>query len=120
MRAYLVVVGLIALVGFGLPLLLAPLAWARAFRWTVADAPLARYLGRCLGAVACALAGVCAWTALRAAAPPPELVLVCAIAGVLLGAVHVVGALERAQPWTETAEIPLWLGLSAAGFVVYL
>jgi hypothetical protein len=120
MRAYLVVVGLIALLAFGLPLLAAPIAWARAFRWPVADSALARYFGRCLGAVACALAGVCGWAGLRNAAPPPELALVCAIAGALLGAVHVVGALERSQPWTETAEIPLWLALSVAGFLVYV
>src|ERR1044071_138059 len=46
---------------FSIPILLAPLAWARTFRWTVDAQPdLALYFGRCLGAFALVLSFV-AW-----------------------------------------------------------
>jgi hypothetical protein len=96
------------LVLYALPILLVPFRWARAFRWTVNERDdLALYFGRCTGALAVALCVAC----LRAAAHPRDhvdLFDLLAVAGALLTAIHVWGALERRQPWTETVEIALY------------
>src|SRR5689334_12308411 len=106
------------LVVFALPLFLAPLRWARAMRWTLpAERDLAVYLGRCLGAVAIALT----LAGLRAAPDPARhaaLIELFAAAGALLTVVHVWGAIKRTQPWTETAEIGLYAGVTALAVVV--
>ena len=47
---YLYVVGVAMLAAFGLPLLVVPLHWARAFRWEIPQPEnLAVFLGRSLG-----------------------------------------------------------------------
>jgi hypothetical protein len=103
---------------FGFPLLLSPLKWARRLRWRVPeDTDLAVYLGRSLGAVAVALSLGGLW----AARDPWRHRIVFRIAGmaaVLLAGVHVRGAMEGKQPWTETAEIALWAAM-AVGAVAY-
>jgi len=105
---YLWVGGSAFLVLFGLPLLIVPITWARLFRWWIPDDErLARYLGRSLGAVVVPLMGV-----LLRAAPTPErfpwLFELSAAICALLMLVHVVGAVERSQPWTETIEIGVY------------
>lgn len=98
---------------FGIPLLLAPVAWARAFRWRIpADLHLTGYFGRCLGACALGLLYVMGQGALHPELAPLALELT-AVAGILLTAVHVRGALLREQPWTEDAEILLYLAAAA-------
>jgi hypothetical protein len=110
-------VALFALV-FGFPLLLAPIAWARVFRWQPpAQLDLTRYFGRCLGACALGLLYVMGQGALHAELAPLALELT-ALAGLLLTGVHVRGALLRQQPWTEDAEILLYL--AAAGAAIAL
>ena len=37
----------------------------------------------------------------------------------LLALVHVVGAAQKVQPWTETAEIPFWGGLALLALAFY-
>jgi len=37
----------------------------------------------------------------------------------LLTLVHIVGAAQKVQPWTESAEIPFWGGLSVLGVLFY-
>lgn len=104
---------------FAVPLLLAPLRWARALRWQIpADHRLAVYFGRCLGAVGCAIV----FAAIRAAREPaahPLIFELVIVAGALLTLVHVVGALEGKQPWTETAEIPIWAAVTIVTALVY-
>jgi hypothetical protein len=39
------------------------------------------------------------------------------IIGALMTGVHVWGAVRREQPWTETAEIPLYAGLAVLAWV---
>jgi len=93
---------------FALPLLFAPLRWARVFRWEVApDDRLALYFGRCLGAAALGLLFVMGRGAIDPALTPLALEL-SALAGALLCGVHVAGAIQRVQPWTEDAEIVLY------------
>ncbi len=101
---------------FALPLFFAPLRWARAFGWRLpedqAGRSLCLYFGRCVGALALAVA----WGAWRAAPHPREARVVFEIiasVGGLMVIVHVRGAIERAQPWIETAEIVLYGALGA-------
>ena len=106
-------------VAFSIPISLAPLAWARTFRWTVDAQPhLALYFGRCLGAVAL----VVSWAAWHSAAHPElqpfYFQILIGVTG-LVGIAHVAGAAQKVQPWTETAEIPFWCGLSVLGLLFY-
>lgn len=103
---------------YALPLAVAPLAWARVFRWhVVGPDPLTIYFGRCIGAVAVALCAACLRAAPAPAAHPIVLELI-ALSGATLAIVHVVGLLERSQPWPEHVEILLFSG--AAAFAAYL
>jgi hypothetical protein len=97
---------------YAVPLLVAPLAWAKVFSWKVPEERgLAVYLGRCLGGVAVAII----WLAVRAAPHPrahKELFELMFLVGVMMTGVHVWGALRREQPWIETVEIGLYAGLA--------
>ncbi|GAA2873619.1 hypothetical protein GCM10010517_34170 [Streptosporangium fragile] len=114
---------LVSAVGFlafyALPLLVAPLRWARWFQWEAASTPtdLTVYFGRCLGGVAVAIT----WVAL-AAAPDPEHHLIVfdliAVACGLMTLIHVDGAVRRTQPWTETVEIGLYAVLCGASVAI--
>lgn len=114
-RVFLLVTAVGFLLVYALPLLLVPLTWARVFRWHVAAVadPLTVYLGRCLGAVAVGVLFVVA----RAAMAPRDhrdVFMLLALIGVLMIAIHGWGALRRAQPWTETAEIGLYALVTGA------
>ena len=120
MKLYLLAAGLGTLLFFGLPILITPLRWARALRWEVPeDVRLVRYFARSLGSAAVAIGGVAVYLAL-AGGPARPVVLIGVVATALLTVIHVVGALERSQPWTETVEIPMWAGLTVWGLLVYL
>jgi hypothetical protein len=113
----LIALGSLALLA--LPLLLVPLAWARVLRWPLPDETrLAIYFGRCLGAVI----GVLASFAFVAAGEPPvqPFFFQIAIANfALMVGVHAWGALRHIQPWTESAETLVWLGLVALALLCY-
>jgi hypothetical protein len=115
---FLWIAPILFLLVYALPILLAPFAWARWFRWSVnARDDLALYYGRCTGAAAVAICVAC----LRGAAHPRAnaiLFELVACAGALLTCVHVAGALEKRQPWTETAEIALYAGLTVLALAV--
>jgi hypothetical protein len=107
-RAFLLIAGTVFSLTIALPLFLAPLAWAKRFRWTLpADQGLTIYFGRCLGAVGIAVAAL----SLRAARDPAahlEIFELLAVICALLTVVHAWGAIRRMQPWTETVEIGLY------------
>jgi hypothetical protein len=109
---FLYVTAAVFLVAIVLPLLFAPLAWARVFRWTLPErTDLAVYFGRCLGAAALALL----YGMFRAARDPALQPLVFELAAIVAGTlcvVHIVGFLRKQQPWTETAEIPIYAALA--------
>lgn len=92
---------------YGLPLLLAPRRWARAFRWEDDGSDLTEYFGRCTGALALAVIAY----ALRAVPDPRahrDVFDLIAIASALMLGVHVWGAIRPRQPWTEDLEIALY------------
>jgi len=118
-QTFLVVFGVVAGLVFALPIFLVPLTWGRAFRWNLPqDTDLAIYFGRCLGVLAVVLSGF----ALRAGFTGDGVeqmfqIMILVFVGMTL--VHVVGAIQRIQPVTETIEIAFWAGLVLLGLAFY-
>ena len=118
-RTFLVAFGLLAGLAFALPILLVPLTWARAFRWNLPqDTDLAIYFGRCLGVLAVVLAGFVLWAGFTGDGVEQIFqIMIPVFVGMTL--VHVVGAIQRIQPVTETIEIAFWAGLILLGLAFY-
>lgn len=117
--AFLRVIAVLTTLAFAIPISLAPLAWARALRWDVDVQPhLAVYFGRCLGVVALVLS-YAAWLAAAQADVQPFFYKLIIGIYALLTVVHIVGAVQKVQPWTETAEIPFWGGLTLLAVLFY-
>ena len=116
--AFLVVAGVLTVL-FATPMLVHPLAWARALRWSLPEqTDLAVYFGRCLGGVVTVL-GVFAFLAAATPTAQPfyfELVLSAVAVNI---AVHIWGAARRIQPMTETVEIAAWVMLLLAGLACF-
>jgi hypothetical protein len=113
---FLLLTGIVFLFLFALPLMFAPLHWARFFQWRVPDGPkdlrdLILYFARCLGAVAFAVIVAILHAAFDPAWRPMVLKLIVWI-GVPMVGVHAWGAVRRQQPWTETMEIGLYAGVT--------
>jgi hypothetical protein len=116
---FLLAAGSIGLLFFALPLLLSPLRWATRLRWRVPeDTDLTVYLGRSLGALATA---VSVFGLLAARDPRSHRIVfpMTALAASLLTGVHVLGAIQKKQPWTETAEVLFWGGMAAGAMAAY-
>jgi hypothetical protein len=118
-EVYLLVAGLAILASFAVPLMVAPMAWARVFRWEIPQSgQLATFLGRSVGVL---LAVVGAY-AIRVAASPQAQpfffeLMIWLLAAMI--ALHGYGALRKAQPVTETAEIGLWVILLLVTLAFY-
>lgn len=99
-------VGTIAL--FSIPIAVAPLRWARLFLWKIPEeSDLAVYFGRCLGAFAIILNLFMLRAALSAKGLELVFEFVLMVWSFMI-VVHVVGAIQRIQPVTETLEIGFW------------
>jgi hypothetical protein len=116
---YLVVTGVVSGALFAIPLFLMPLTWAGWFRWNLpVDTDLALYFGRCLGALALVVAAL----SLRAGLTGENVEVMFQIlisAATLMVVVHVVGAIQRVQPMTETIEIGFWAAMAILGVLFY-
>ncbi len=126
LQVFFVIVVPAAAAAFGIPLTLAPVAWARALRWPVSVATasvnerhLTLYFGRCLGVMVLAFGTVCVVAAVRGQVPE-LLVLQSIFVGVGMTLVHIYGAVKRAQPVTETIEIAFYGGVSAWAISLYV
>ncbi len=116
---FLRTVAIVTALAFSIPIAVAPLAWARVLRWDVDARPeLALYFGRCLGVLALVQSCAAWYAASRPALQPFYFLMLIGVAS-LLGLVHVVGAVQKVQPWTETAEIPFWIGFAVLGLLFY-
>ena len=116
---FLLVASSIGLLVFALPLLFSPWRWARRLRWRVPeDTDLTVYLGRSLGAVATA---VSVFGLLAARDPRSHRIVfpMTALAAFLLTGVHIWGAVQKRQPWTETAEIAFWAAVAGGAVASY-
>ena len=110
---YLNGLALLMLVGFGLPMGLWPLRWARTLGWRLPsdDTDLAVYFGRCLGCVVAAIAGCSLYVARTPDVQPFWFAFLLANSVLMIG-VHAYGAVRRIQPLSETIEILFWAGLA--------
>jgi predicted membrane channel-forming protein YqfA (hemolysin III family) len=99
------------LVTFGIPLMIVPLRWARAFRWEVPQPEnLVVFLGRSLGVLISLLAVFAIKVTSSPAAKPFFFdLMLWLFVGMI--ALHAYGALRKTQPITETVEILLWVVL---------
>jgi len=118
-QAFLVVFGLAAGFAFALPIFVVPLTWARVFRWNLPDnTDLAIYFGRCLGVLAVVLTGFVLRAGLTGVGVELMFqIMIPVFVGMTL--VHIVGAIQRIQPVTETIEIGFWAGLVVLGLAFY-
>lgn len=104
---------------FALPIVLAPLHWAKLMQWQIPeDTHLALYFGRCLGVFIL----IVEWLMWRAsffaeAATTTFQVLFGVFGGMLL--LHIYGAIKKIQPITETLEIGFWLLLLIINTLCY-
>jgi len=106
---FLRAVGFGSLMLLGIPLVVAPLAWARVLRWRVPDDPdMAVYFGRCLGAIIAVLAVAAFVAATNPAIQPFFFGIITAGFGLMV-AVHAWGAVRGIQPRTESLETFAWL-----------
>ena len=116
---YLIVAGVAMLLAFGLPLVFAPMSWARVFRWTVPEPrELATFLGRSVG-IFITLMAVFAFKAARTPIAKPFFfdLMLWLFGGMIL--LHGYGAIRRTQPVTETLEILLWIVLCLVTLCFY-
>ena len=116
---YLQALGLGSIVLLGVPLVVAPLSWARVLRWPLpAETRLAVYLGRCLGSVICVLS-VFAFVAAATPAVQPFFFQIVLANVVLMVAVHTWGAARKIQPMSESLETFAWLAILVVGGLCY-
>ena len=116
---FLRVTALLTLVAFAIPITFAPFRWAAMLGWQVGERnDAALYFARCLGVVALVLVWA-AWQAGGQPAVQPFYFNIFIGNTVLLALVHGVGAIQKVQPWMETAEIPFWGGLALLGMAFY-
>lgn len=116
---YLLVLMISTTIGFALPILLAPLAWARAMLWRVPDdTDLAVYFGRCLGAFILIVEMLMLRAVATGAGVADVFNVLFAVYGLML-VIHTYGAIRRVQPITETLEIGFWALLLVLNTLFY-
>ncbi len=110
-NVYLYIAGVAMLATFGIPLLVAPLRWARALRWeTPQPENLTVFLGRTVGVFLIIIA-VFAFKATGSPAAKPFFFDLMLWVLASMTALHAYGAIRKTQPITETIEIILWVVL---------
>jgi len=107
----MLVFAILALVAFVIPMIFAPMFWARMLLWNIPeDTDLAVYSLRSLGSLGLAVLLI----TLRAAMTGEGLLFVYELFipfFALMVLVHLYGAIKKIQPITETLEIGFWLAL---------
>ena len=110
-QTFMLVFAILALVTFVIPMIFAPMFWARMLLWNIPeDTDLAVYSLRSLGSLGLAVLLI----TLRAAITGEGLLFVYELFipfFALITLVHIYGAIRKIQPITETLEIGFWLAL---------
>ncbi len=118
-QTFLLVMATVTTLGFALPITFAPLLWSRVMRWKIpADTDLVIYFARCLGVFIL----IVEWLAFRAGFTGIALeftfqVLLAVFS--LMVVLHIVGMVQRIQPWTENAEILMYSGLAVLALLFW-
>ena len=114
-QTFMLVFAIVAMVGFVIPMLFAPMFWARMLLWKIPeDTDLAVYSLRSLGSLGLAVLLI----TLRAAITGEGLLFVYELFipfFALMVLLHLYGAIKKIQPITETLEIGFWLVLLFLG-----
>jgi hypothetical protein len=117
---YLMVAGAAMLLGFGLPLTLAPIYWAHLFRWELpSHKKFTLFLERSVG-IFIIVMSIFAFIASQRGTVVMRFyfdMMLVTFAGMIL--LHVYGAIRRIQPTTENLEIILWVVLSIVTLLFY-
>ena len=110
-QTFMLVFSILAMVAFVIPMIFAPMFWARMLLWNIPDdTDLAVYALRSLGSLGLAVLLI----TFRAAMTGEGLLLVYEMFipfFALMVLVHIYGAIRKIQPITETLEIGFWLAL---------
>ena len=118
-KEYITTLMIVTTLFFALPIFVAPLAWARAMRWTIPEHQhLAIYFGRCLGAFIL----IVEITMLRSVTTGTSYSYafdILFLVFMLMFIVHVYGAIKHIQPITETLEIGFWMILLVLNVLFY-
>ena len=118
-KEYITTLMIVTTLFFALPIFIAPIAWAKAMRWTIPDHQhLAIYFGRCLGAFILVIEAAMLRSVMTGTSYSYAFDLLFMVFG-LMFAVHVYGALKRIQPITETLEIVFWVMLFVLNILFY-
>ena len=108
-QTFMFVFAVVAMVFFVIPMIFAPMFWARMLLWNIPeDTDLAVYSLRSLGSLGLAVLVV----TLRAAITGEGLLIVYQLFipfFLLMVLVHLYGAIRKIQPITETLEIGFWV-----------
>ena len=110
-QTFMLVFAILALFAFVIPMIFAPMFWARMLLWNIPeDTDLAVYSLRSLGSLGLAVLLI----TFRAAISGEGLLLLYELFipfFALMVLVHIYGAIKKIQPITETLEIGFWLVL---------
>ncbi|ATR82854.1 hypothetical protein CS390_09965 [Pseudomonas sp. HLS-6] len=118
-KEYIATLMIVTTLFFALPIFIAPIAWAKAMRWTIPDHQhLAIYFGRCLGAFILVIEAAMLRSVMTGTSYSYAFDLLFMVFG-LMFVVHVYGALKRIQPITETLEIGFWVMLFVLNILFY-
>ena len=113
-QTFILIFAAFTTLAFAIPIFAFTRLWCRVLLWRVPeDTDLAFYFGRCVGAFAL----VTEVFLVRAGLTGEGLTVMydyMTLFCVSMVAVHVWGAIEGSQPWTETAEIAFWALLIGA------
>ena len=118
-QSFLLILTIVTTLVFAGPIFLIPLTWARWFQWRVPEhTDLAVYFGRCLGAFILIVEALMLRAALSGEGIEFTFQVLLGVAGFMV-VVHIWGAIQRIQPWTETAEIAMYSGLGILALLFY-
>jgi len=118
-KEYITTLMIVTTLLFALPIFIAPIAWAKAMRWTIPEHQyLAIYFGRCLGAFILVVEAAMLRSSTTGTSFSYAFDLLFVVFS-LMFVVHVYGALKRIQPITETLEIGFWMMLLVLNTLFY-
>jgi hypothetical protein len=107
------------ILAFCIPLMIAPIKWAKVFRWPIPEHDhLAVYFGRCLGGVCCILA-LFGFTVMHDSSLLPLFYNLGLVVDIVMIVIHAYGGIKKIQPITETIEIIFWISQVVLGLCFY-
>ena len=108
-QIFLLSLAVVTTAAFAIPILFAPLRWAKLMLWPIPEqTDLAVYFGRCLGAFALIMEIFLLRAGITGEAIGFVFELMMSV-WFFMVVIHVIGAIQRVQPITETLEIVFWV-----------